>query len=94
MENNVHIDYKCTMWCKLKFPKDTDIEKIKEKLNQGMFALEVAYDSQEFDNVKWESIDEREEQLSVNENNGHPTIELYQNHKLIWDNSCESEIKR
>lgn len=97
----MELHYKCTVWCSIKFNEDVDKELIIEKLNSGMLPLDVAYShEEETGNVEWEVINETEEFISVEENNGESTIELmeYQEGKLglqcIWDNSFESEIKR
>lgn len=98
----MELHYKCTTWCSLKLPDTTDIEDLIKKLNEGYLPLEVAYDGivKGVEDVSWEAINDTEEFLSVNENDGQSTIELMVNDpksiglKCIWDNSYESELKR
>ena len=92
----MEIHYKCTTWCKLKFPDGIITkEEIIKQLNEGALPLDIAYLDPNFD-VEWEIINETEEFMSAEENDGQSTIELYNNitEGPIWDNSYESEIKR
>jgi len=85
--------YKCTTWCKLKFPNETITkEEMIKQLNEGTLPLDIAYSNPNFD-VEWEVINETEEFLPVVENNGKSTIELKINDKTIWNNSFQFELK-
>jgi hypothetical protein len=96
----MEIHYKCTTWCKLKLPDGTNKEEILEKLNRGDLPLDIAYNVNFDFNVEWEAINETEEFLPVEENDGQATIELMEEQEgkiglqCIWDNSFESELKR
>ena len=94
----MELHYKCTMWCKLKFADNTSKENLIKKLNEGHLPIELQYDDikNELINAEWSIMDDTEEYISVNENDGQSTIELYNNitEGPIWDNSYESEIKR
>lgn len=98
----MELHYKCTTWCKLKFDGDVKKEDIIEKLEQGYLPLELGYDGvvPGLENCEWEPINDTEEYLSLEENDGQSTIELMewnenQTHlEPIWDNSYESQIKR
>lgn len=95
----MEIHYKCTAWCKIILPEDVNKEEILQKLNKGILPLEIAYDNLDM-NVEWEIINETEEFMSAEENDGQSTIELMESEKgstglkCIWDNSFESELKR
>ena len=96
----IELHYKCTTWCKLKLPDSTNKEDLIEKLNEGYLPLELGYDDivEGVQDVEWEAINDTEEFLSVNDNDGQSTIELMEDDKTglkcIWDNSYESELKR
>lgn len=96
----MELHYKCTTWCKLIFPDTTNKEDLIQKLNEGYYPLELGYDDvvEGVKNVEWEAINDTEQFLSVNENDGDPTIELYEKDSTmvapIWDNSYQSELKR
>lgn len=95
----MEIHYKCTTWCKIILPEDVSKEEILQKLNDGILPLEIAYDNPSM-NVEWEIINETEEFMTVEENDGQSTIELMDSKEgnigleCIWDNSFESELKR
>ena len=90
----MELHYKCTTWCKLKFPDGIITkEKIIKQLNGGALPLDIAYLDSNFD-VEWEVVNETEEFLPVEKNDGASTIELKIDDKIIWDNSFESELER
>lgn len=82
MENfNFYLDTKVTTWYRTKFEVDADnlegaIKKAYEMYNNGTLS--------EF---SWEQIDETIEPISIEQNSGLPTEELYLNDELILDNS-------
>ena len=100
----MELQYKCTTWCSLIIPDDVKKEDIIKVLNEGMLPQEIAYNNviPNMNNVEWKVIDDTEEFLSVEENDGQSTIELMEFQKdngctkqvCIWDNSYESEIER
>lgn len=104
MKPTMELHYKCTTWCKLKFPATTNVEELIKKLNEGYLPLELAYDNEiegtssekGYSLVEWEAINDTEEYMSPEENDGLSTIELYSSleNPPIWDNSFESELKR
>jgi hypothetical protein len=78
------VDFKVTVWCRAHLHKDVEIKDVVELLKQGkgsndLFEEEMARD--------WESITETEEPLSVEENQGNCTVEVYEDDVLIWDNT-------
>lgn len=97
-----YVDYKYTSWGRMYFKEDADISKIIDKLEQGYLPLELGYDGvvPNLENCEWEPINDTEEYLTLEENDGQSTIELMewnenQTHlEPIWDNSYESQIKR
>ena len=92
----MEIHYKVTTWCKLKFDGDVKKEDIIKKLEEGYFPLEIGYDGviPNLTNCEWEAINDTEEYLTPEENDGEATIELMEETKegclkSIWDNSIK-----
>lgn len=93
----MHLDYKYTKWGRIYFKEDADKNKIIKALNEGHLPFELCDEEFKFD--YFNSIDNTEEFISSNENDGQSTIELYEENeecfpKCVWDNSYESEIER
>lgn len=88
----MELHYKCTTWNKLKFNDDVPVETIKEMLNQGHDPDDIMNALGE--SISYETISEVEEFISLDENEGNSTMELYVDNTMIWDNSYESQLKR
>jgi hypothetical protein len=82
-----YLDFKITTWKRLILNDNQDLEKTISELYEGFTPYDV--ESKECENLY-----DTEEFMSVYENDGCSTIEIYQNDKLIWDNSHISEINR
>ena len=91
---STQVDYKCTVWGRLEFDDSVNTQDIIDKLEQGYLPAELC----DVADLKFQSfcfINDTEEFLSVNENDGQSTIEVLDaNGKTVWDNSYESELKR
>ena len=81
-----HLDFKVTTWKRLHLSDDSNINKIISELN--------TYTPYEIESEECENLYDTEQFMSVNENDGCSTIEIYENDKLIWDNSYISEVNR
>ena len=93
----MEIHYKVTTWCKLKFDGNVQKEDIIKKLEEGYLPLELEYDGiiPNLVNCEWEAINDTEEYLSPEENDGEATIELMEETERgwlesIWDNSIKN----
>ena len=93
----MEIHYKVTTWCKLKFDGDVKKEDIIKKLEEGYLPLELGYADvvPNLEHCEWEAINDTEEYLSPEENDGEATIELMEETekgglKAIWDNSIKN----
>lgn len=93
----MEIHYKVTTWCKLKFDGNVQKEDIIKKLEEGYLPLELGYDGiiPNLVNCEWEAINNTEEYLSPEENDGEATIELMEETERgwlesIWDNSIKN----
>lgn len=92
----MELHYKVTAWCKLKFDGDVKKEDIIKKLEEGYLPLEIGYDKivPNLENCEWELINDTDEYMSTEENDGYSTIELMEETKegwleSIWDNSIK-----
>ena len=92
----MEIHYKCTTWAKLKFDGDVKKEDIIKKLEEGYLPLELGYDGivPGLENCEWEVINDTEEYLYPEDNDGEATIELMEGTERdwlesIWDNSIK-----
>jgi len=78
-----YVDFKVTVWCRAHLD-DVDMTEVVEAMKKGegsnyLFAEELAYE--------WETLSGTEEPLSVEENQGNCTVEVYDGDELIWDNT-------
>ena len=82
-----YIDYKVTQWNRIYLDDNVDLEEIINKLKNN---------EHEIDNVESNYCEhgvDTSQYLTVVENEGEPTIEVYKNDSLIWDNSLDKEIE-
>ncbi len=78
-----YLDTKVTTWYRTPFEIEADsLEEAKQK------AIEFVKED-EHSSISWEQIDETTEVMSVDENGGESTEELYYetSEKMIWDNT-------
>ena len=77
-----YIDIKTTVWERYYIPDDVEIPKIKSGEN-----IQDFLDDNEFWDWECESLLETSEWMSVEDNGGNATMEMYdENYKIIWDN--------
>lgn len=83
----MYIDYKMTCWKRAYFGEDTDVEKVLEILKTE--GLDYVLD-EELGFTEQEDIPGIEVDLDPEDNDGYPTIEVYENNNpvdnLIWSN--------
>ena len=95
-----YLDYKATVWFRIPIQSEENLQKVKQKIEEGLLPYELYNDLDiEHELGQCEPLYDTEEFISPNENDGQSTIELYSgddngNQECIWDNSYESEIKR
>ncbi len=66
----MYLDYKCTVWRRIHIPDDkNDKEYILYKLKQGVEPL--------FTDAEYETLYDTSEDMTVDENGGSSTIELF-----------------
>jgi hypothetical protein len=79
---NFYLDTKVTGWYRTPFEIEADtLEEAKEKAIDYVKSGETSY-------ISWEQIDDTVETMSVKDNDGESTEELYTNSdgEMIWDN--------
>lgn len=83
MEN--YIDVKVSVWNRIYFATGTDMQTVAETVKtKGVDAvMDISFGYKE----QVTTLFETESEMSVDENNGLPTVEIYSDHKCIWDNS-------
>ncbi len=76
----MYIDYKCTVWRRIHIPDDkNDKEYIIETLKKGVEPL--------FTDAEYETLLDTSGDMTVEDNDGCSTIELYDvGHKLLFKN--------
>lgn len=82
-----YVDYKATIWGRLYFEEDTDMQKIIKKLEEGFLPSELC-DDESLKFSHFEHLFDTEEYITPKENNDEPTIEVYENsnNERIWNN--------
>lgn len=82
-----YVDYKATIWGRLYFEKDADMQKIIKKLEEGFLPSELC-DDESLKFTYFEHLIDTEEYITPKENNNEPTIEIYENsnNECIWNN--------
>jgi len=75
----MYLDYKCTVWRRIHIPDDkNDKDYILEKLKQGAEPL--------FTDAEYETLYDTSEDMTVEENGGSSTIELFDGDELLFKN--------
>jgi hypothetical protein len=92
-----YVDYKATIWGRLFFEDDADMQKVIVELEKGKLPAELC-DEEELKFTEFMFNIDTEEFITPVENDGQATIEVYEGdesfQECIWDNSFESELKR
>ena len=87
-----HIDVKITTWARYELTDDIDIEKVRRILEVSS-SVDKVIDEMKLNycesssGVTYNVIDETEEKLTLEQNDGYSTIELIDDYKnIIWQN--------
>ena len=88
----MEIHYKCTIWVRIELDESKITkEEVLKKLQEGLSPNDIGYPDDDI-NSEFSVLYDTEEELSVEDNGGNPTIELmeYQKGKVglqcIWNN--------
>jgi hypothetical protein len=80
--------YKCTAWCELSLPDDADIDEVintAKKYKDDANASELIVSELGF-NMEWSIDHETEEPMSLKDNDGFSTLEVYNGSELVYEN--------
>lgn len=83
--------YKCTAWCELSLPDDADLDAIIAKAKEHRTDANIAeltvtalgY------NMDWSIDHETEEPMSLEDNEGFSTMQIYDGCELLYENDDE-----
>lgn len=84
----MYVDVKVTVWQRIKLNEDEDVsaEDVIEKLKLHEPWLGFLWNEEKF-SIDWDTITDTEEHMTVEENGGCSTVELYDDDgKLLWEN--------
>lgn len=85
-----YVDFKVTVWKRAKFKDNADIEMLKNLLKENeLFELF----EEKFGFLEVEQLSESIEPLSIKQNCGKPTIELYKDDVKVYDNSAVLSVQ-
>lgn len=90
----MEIHYKVTTWKKIIFPEKVTKEEVIKALEEGNLPEDLY---QIFTGIEHEDILEVDDFVTLEDNDGESTIELFQERfdsTPIWDNSYASEAER
>ena len=82
-----YYDQKITIWQRMHLSDDADLDKITDLIKEGYEPLE------EDGFIECEYLYDTVEEITVKENGGCSTIEIYKDKEIIWENA-EFENKR
>jgi len=82
-----YIDAKTTVWERIYLKDDADMDIIIKQIEEGN--IEDGFDEKYFDEC--EALYETSEYMTIEENAGNNTIEVYVDDKCIWDNVDKHE---
>lgn len=71
-----YVDYKCTVWGRLEFDDSVDTDVIISKIKEGFLPAELC-DIEELQFKGFHFIDDTEESMSLEENDGNATVEVF-----------------
>ena len=79
-----YIDYKITIWKRLHFSDDANMNNIVDTLKETNDLDNVIDDDLGF--KESEILYDTENEIAVKDNDYNTTVEVYSNHSLIWEN--------
>lgn len=91
-----YIDYKCTIWKRLHFKDDADMNEVVAAIKKEKHPDYIDLDNLGF--VESEVLFDTEEVFPLQKNNNEPTIEVYSQSEeeisnyqdLLWDNNINT----
>ena len=88
MEN--YLDYKATIWVRIPIDKEENISKIIESLEtingDPEYLDDILFNEEEDINMTSDYLYDTQGYLSIEDNQGNATIEIFKDNKQIWSN--------
>ena len=79
------VDVKVTIWQRLHFKENADMDRVVEILKATGDTDFIADDDLGFRYMQ--TLDETEDRMTVEENDGNPTVEVYRDGNDLWNNA-------
>ena len=88
MEN--YLDYKATIWVRVPIDKEENIPKIIESLENingdPEYLDDILFNDEENTYMTFDYLYDTQDYLSIEDNQGNATIEIFKDNKQIWSN--------
>ena len=81
-----YVDVKCTVWQRVHFTDDADMEKVIQQIKEG--DINIIYD-QSNGFMECETLYDTEVHIAPKDNHGDATVEVYKGNQIIWENSIK-----
>ena len=78
-----YIDYKVTSWERVILDDEENLDLVIKQIKMGESPGSIVTATDPY----YQSLDETIEEMSLKDNDGQPTIEIYHDTKLIWNNT-------
>ena len=83
------VDVKVTIWQRLHFKENADMDRVVEILKATGDTDFIADDDLGFRYMQ--TLDETEDRMTVEENDGNPTVEVYRDGNDLWNNAQKDQ---
>ena len=83
------VDVKVTIWQRLHFKENADMDRVVEILKATGDTDFIADDDLGFRYMQ--TLDETEDSMTVEENDGNPTVEVYRDGNDFWNNAQKDQ---
>ena len=83
------VDVKVTIWQRLHFKENADMDRVVEILKATGDTDFIADDDLGFRYMQ--TLDETEDSMTVEENDGNPTVEVYRDGNDLWNNAQKDQ---
>ena len=91
MEN--YLDYKATVWVRIPIDKEENIPKIIESLeninSDPDYLDDILFNDEKNTYMTFDYLYDTQDYLSIEDNQGNATIEIFKDNKQIWSNEKE-----
>ena len=85
-----YLDYKATIWVRIPINKEENIPKIIESLENingdPEYLDDILFNDEENTYMTFDYLYDTQDYLSIEDNQGNATIEIFKDNKQIWSN--------